>query len=84
MPISMERKNQLEKKVKKFDWKEWTPFLGIYMVPRNMLKGEDSQSIKGNMALVNGMYHGALSFLPTIYTVYEIANKIIHIPIHIH
>ena len=67
----------LEKEIKKFDWKEWTPLLGAYITPRNMSRGEHSQSVRGDMAFVNGMYHGLVSFVPVFYAISEIVDKYI-------
>jgi|GEM_PF-7069155 len=35
----MKQENRLEKEIKRFDWKEWTPFIGIYFALRNISKG---------------------------------------------
>lgn len=70
----VEQENSLERKIKKFDWKEWTPFVGLYFAPRNILKREESQSLDGRECL-NGCYHGLVSSLPTIYAICQIAYK---------
>ncbi len=70
----MEQENQLEKDIKKFDWKEWTPFIGLYFVPRNIKKGEESQSLEGK-EFINGCYLGLTTFLPIFYLVSKIIEK---------
>lgn len=68
----MKQEGQLEKEIRAFDWKEWTPFLGLYFAPRNLGKGENSQSIKGSMSFVNGSYHATI-----IFAAYELLNRYI-------
>ena len=70
----MKQGNQLERKIKEFDWKEWTPFIGLYYAPRNIIKGKKSQSLEWREAL-NGCYHAFVSILPIIHAISQGVDK---------
>ena len=72
----MEQECQLEKEIKKFDWKEWTPLIGSYFAPRNISRGEQSQSLKGNEFL-NGFYLTVVSVYPATYAISQIVDTYI-------
>ncbi len=70
----MEQENQLERKIKKSDWKEWIPIAGLYFVPRNFINGRSS--LEENLEVnVNALYHAAISVAPILYTISEIMEK---------
>jgi len=69
----MKQENQLEGKIKKFDWKEWTPLIGLYFAPKKILKGEQSQSL--DKGIFNGAYHGLVSISPIIHIISQLTDK---------
>ena len=64
----MEQVNQLERKIKEFDWKEWVPIIGLYFVPRNVIKKRASRFLD-EAWVVNGVYHAAVSVAPIFYVI---------------
>jgi hypothetical protein len=66
----MKQENKLERKSKEFDLKEWIPIAGLYFVPRNIFSGRCSRVLKKNK-VVNGIYHGTVSFYPIFYVINE-------------
>ncbi len=76
----MEQENQLERKIKGFDWKEWTPIAGLYFVLRNFINGKSS--LDGNFEVnVNATYHAAVSVAPILYAISEITEKYLSVSI---
>jgi len=69
----MRREGHLEEEVRRFDWKEWAPVIGIYFAPRNIARGEQSLSLRGREP-INGAYHAFVSLGPTIYAIIRIAD----------
>lgn len=69
----MGEKSSLENKARMFDWKEWVPFMGLYVAPRNILRG--NKSLEGREVL-NGFYHGLVSVAPAVlYVVYQLTDN---------
>ena len=69
----MNQESQLEKEVKKFDWKEWTPIIGLYFVPKHLTSGGESVYLKGHEN-INGIYHAIVSGLPIMYAFLSIPD----------
>ena len=63
---------ELEGKIKKFDWKEWTPLVGLYFAPKHITNDTASRSLDKN-PMLNGIYHGLTICAPILYSIPSIA-----------